>query len=162
MVEIRRLPAIRWRDYRKLRLEALNRSPLAFGSTLREERGINEREWRKRMKGAYFALLEDKPVGMIECAFTSSVKFRHIAEIYSFYVTPDHRGHGIGVALLHYALNVIRRKGGIVKVRLYVNSKQRTAILMYKKNGFVATGRLMGEMRVGTRLYTMLIMEKVL
>jgi ribosomal protein S18 acetylase RimI-like enzyme len=162
LVEIRKLPPDRWRDYKRLRLEALKQSQLAFGSTLQEEETFKEKEWRKRIKGVQFALSEGTPVGMIECAFNESVKFRHTAEIYSFYVKPSHRGKGTGTALLEHALTLIQRKDGIIKVRLYVNSKQRTAISMYKKAGFTVAGRSDREMKVGQRFYTMLAMEKTL
>jgi ribosomal protein S18 acetylase RimI-like enzyme len=160
LVEIQRLPADRWREYRDLRLESLKLSPLAFGSAFEEEASSGERKWKKYMKRVNFAVAGDEPVGMIVCAFSKEVKFRHIAEIYSFYVRPGRRGEGIGTALLEHALKLARRNRRIIKVRLYVNSQQRAARRMYEKAGFVETGRLEREMKVGRKLYAMLVMEK--
>lgn len=162
MVEIGRLPTDRWRDYKRLRLEALKESPLAFGDAFEEEASSRERKWRKYMKPVSFATNAGEPVGMIMCVFGEGVKFRHIAEIYSFYVTPVHRGKGIGKKLLNHAVSMAKKNTRILKIRLYVNERQRAAIGLYRKAGFVVVGRLEREMKVGRTLYTMLIMEKAL
>ena len=160
MNEIRRLAPSRWEDYRKLRLESLKRSPLAFGSSFEEEASLREGEWKKRMKDVHFAMAGESPVGMVVCSFNEEVKFRHIAEIYSFYVRAGYRGRGIGGALLDHALRLARKNRQIAKIRLYVNSQQHSALKMYEKAGFVVVGRLDKEMKVGARFYTMLVMEK--
>ena len=71
-------------------------------------------------------------------------------------------GKGIGRALLDRALAEAERNKRIIKVRLYVNAQQRTAVRMYERAGFVTAGRLEREMKVGRRLYDMLVMEKTL
>ena len=162
MVEIRKLPPGRWRDYRTLRLESLKGSPLAFGSAFEEEAKFGEGEWKQRMKDAHFAMEGEAPIGMVVLTVSSGAKFRHIAEIYSFYVRRSCRGRGVGTALLRHAIGLASSDGRLVKARLYVNSQQRTAIRMYEKNGFSVVGRLRNEMKVGSRFYSMLIMEKVL
>jgi ribosomal protein S18 acetylase RimI-like enzyme len=160
LTEIRRLPPFRWKDYRRLRLESLKKSPLAFGSAFEEEAELGERRWKKWMKNVNFAMDGDLPIGMIVCAFNMDVKFKHIAEIYGFYVRAKHRGKGVGRDLLNHALRLARDNGRIVKVRLYVNSMQRSALRMYNKAGFVVVGKLVREMKVGGKFYTMLVMEK--
>jgi ribosomal protein S18 acetylase RimI-like enzyme len=160
LTEIRRLSASRWKDYRRIRLESLQRNPLAFGSAYEEEARFGEGEWRKRMKNVHFAITDGVPVGTIVCSFNNDAKFKHIAEIYGYYVRPGYRGKGVGTALLDHALHLAKSNSQILKVRLYVNSKQRVALSMYEKAGFVVVGRLSGEMNVGTRFYTMLVMEK--
>ena len=136
-------------------------SPLAFGDTFEEEASSGEKTWRKYMKRVSFAMHEDEPIGMIVCAFNNGIKFHHIAEIYSFYVRPGYRRKGIGKALLDRAVATAEKDRRIVKVRLYVNSHQRTAVRIYEKAGFVVIARLEREMKVGRRLYAMLVMEKV-
>lgn len=92
--EVRKLPLSRWEDYKKLRLESLKQSPLAFGSAFEEEASFGAGEWKRRMKNTHFAMADDTPVGMIVCSFNKEVKFKHIAEIYSFYVRARYRGKG--------------------------------------------------------------------
>ncbi len=160
MTAIRKLAPSEWKDYKRLRLESLKESPLAFGSAFEEEAGFSVAKWKERMKNTYFAMAGETPVGMIVCLFNKEVKFRHIAEIYSFYVRAGYRGKGVGRALLGHALRLAKKNPRIIKVRLYVNSQQRAAVKMYRRAGFAVVGRLVKEMKVGGRFYTMLVMEK--
>ena len=109
-----------------------------------------------------FALSDDRLIGMIVYAFDKELKTKHIAEIYGFYVSADHRGKGVGTRLLEYTLSTIRRNRRTVMVRLYVNPEQRVAVKLYKKAGFVVTGRMEKELRIGRRFYGMLSTEKML
>ncbi len=109
-----------------------------------------------------FALSDDRPIGMIVYVFDKGLKTRHIAEIYGFYVRADYRGKGVGTRLLEHALLLICKNRGIVKVKLAVNPEQRVAVKMYKKAGFVVTGRVKKELKVGRRFYGMLFLEKML
>ncbi len=114
------------------------------------------------MKYVLFALSDDKPVGMIAYFFEEGLKSRHIAEIVGFYVNADYRGEGIGTRLFERALSLIRKNKRVIKVKLGVNPEQRVAVKLYKKAGFVATGRMKKELKVGRRFYDMLFMEKML
>jgi ribosomal protein S18 acetylase RimI-like enzyme len=162
LVDIRKLPPDRWRDFRGLRFEALKNDPSAYGGSFEEAETLAEGEWRRRIRSVLFALSDDRPIGMIVYVFDKGLKTRHIAEIFGFYVSADHRGEGIGTRLLERALSLIRKNKRIIKVKLAVNPEQRVAVKMYKKAGFVVTGRVEKELKVGRRFYGMLFMEKML
>lgn len=143
-------------------MEALKSDPTAYGSSFEEEEALAEGEWRRRTQSVLFALSDDRPIGMIVYVFDKGLKTKHIAEVYGFYVTANHRGEGIGTRLLEHALSLIRRNKGIIKVKLAVNPEQRVAVRMYKRAGFVVTGRVEKELKVGKRFYGMLFMEMML
>ncbi|MGD0477568.1 MAG: GNAT family N-acetyltransferase [Nitrososphaerales archaeon] len=161
MVEIRKLPADRWRDFRDLRLVALKSDPSAYGGSFEEAKTLKEAEWRRRIRSVLFALSDDRPIGMIVYVFDEGLKTKHIAEIYGFYVSANHRGEGVGTRLLEHALLLIRKNRRIIKVKIAVNPEQRVAVKMYKKAGFVVTGRVKKELKVGRRFYGMLFMERM-
>lgn len=142
-------------------MEALKSDPSAYGSSFEEEETLKEAEWRRRIRSVLFTLSDDRPIGMIVYVFDEGFKTKHIAEIYGFYVSTNHRGKGVGTRLLEHALLLIRNNRGIVKVKLAVNPEQRIAVRMYKKTGFVVTGRVKKELKVGRRFYGMLFMEKM-
>ena len=160
MKEVRKLSQDRWKDYRALRLEALGTDPSAFGSSVDEEKSLPEEEWRRRIESVLFAMSGDEPVGLISYVFSRRVKTRHVASIFGVYVRPEHRGKGLGRALLNSALAEIRKKRTIVKVQLSVNPSFRPAVRLYRKAGFTVTGRSRNELKVEGKFYDLLSMEK--
>jgi len=87
MINIKKLSANRWKEYRKLRLEALKSEPIAFSSAHEEEKKLSAEEWKKRIKNALFALDENNPMGVIVYVFLDKIQIKHIANIYGFHVT---------------------------------------------------------------------------
>ncbi|MHB2037606.1 MAG: GNAT family N-acetyltransferase [Nitrososphaerales archaeon] len=161
-IGIRKLPRSRWKDYRNLRLEALKSDPSAFGSSFEEEVTLTEGEWKRRIQNILFATSNDTPVGMIGCVFGDRLKAKHIAEIHGVYVSPGHRGEGIGTKMLGHALQMIRKNKRAVKAELWVNPEQLAAVKLYKKSGFVVSGKSKKSIKVGRMFFDMLLMEKML
>lgn len=162
MTDIRKLPEDGWRGYRALRLEALKAEPAAFGSSYEEEAALPESEWRRRMSTALFAMDGGVPVGMASYVVGTRVKTKHVAHIYGVYVKPEHRGMGIGGALLRAALGKIKEGAGVVKVQLSVNPDMVPAVKMYEREGFVVQMRAEKELLVDGRYFDLLYMEKIL
>src|SRR5262245_58899062 len=116
-VRIRRYRPDEWREYRQLRLEALQDAPTAFGSTYEWSLTRKEADWRLRLAGSavFVAELVDagtEPVGMaggyverpeqdagaeldVDAAVVGSV-----VELVSMWVRPSSRGLRIAVALV--------------------------------------------------------------
>jgi len=162
MIVIKKLEEDRWKEHRDLRLDALKEEPIAFGSSYDEEKSISEEEWRKRMKNAWFALSDDKLIGMIGYFQNNNVKTKHAANLYGFYVTKKYRGQGVGKKLIDSSLMHIQERKDVVKIKLTVNPKQVSAVKLYQNYGFNIVGQLKKELCVEGRYYDELIMEKIL
>jgi ribosomal protein S18 acetylase RimI-like enzyme len=162
MIEIKKLPAKRWKELRDLRLEALLNSPLAFGSSFDEEKLFKANEWKKRINSSIFATFDDKPVGMAVFIINEKIKTKHIANIYGVFVKEEFRGKGIGKKLINSILNIINRNKSVWKIKLTVNTEQNAAVDLYKQFGFNVAGRLKNELRIDGKFYDELIIEKLL
>ena len=162
MIKVKKLPPDRWKDYQDLRLEALRSDPLAFGSSYEEEKILTRDEWEKRIKNALFALLNDKPVGMIVYVVNNKVKTKHVANIFGVYVKKEYRGQGIGKKLFENVLKIIQKNADISKIKLTVNPEQKAAVKLYEKYGFELVGRLREELKVDDKFYDELVMERFL
>jgi RimJ/RimL family protein N-acetyltransferase len=159
MIKVTKLPESRWEDYRRLRLRALKTDSAAYGSSYTEEAGLPPDVWRSRIGNCLFAMSEGEPVGMIGVLLGDRAKTKHIAHIVGVYVAPEHRGRGVGRALLEAALSKMRSKNRIIKVELSVNPDFLPALTLYKKAGFKETGTAFKELRVRGRFYDLLNME---
>jgi ribosomal protein S18 acetylase RimI-like enzyme len=107
-------------------------------------------------------LSDDRPIGTIVYIIGARSKTRHVAEIHAVYVGASYRGQGVGTRMLEQALLQIRKDRRVVKVKLAVNPEQHPAVKLYKRAGFVVTGRANKELKVGRRFFDMLYMEKLL
>lgn len=165
MFVIKKLPKDRWPEFKALRLESLKQDPSAYGSSYEEEAEFADDVWKRRIGNALFALDEGKPIGMLSRILNERLKTKHYVEIVGAYVMPSYRGRGVGTKLLEEQLRLIRRKDSmkrIVKVKLMVNPEQKAAVRVYKKAGFQVVGRAKKELKVGSRFYDMLYMERFL
>lgn len=139
---IRRVGSDDWALLRRLRLEALQESPAAFGSTYERELAFDEDRWRSRLETtAYFVAETDgEAIGLV-CAF------RHLEsdgdpppamELVSMWVAPGHRRRGAGVLLVDAVLRHARAEGEPM-VGLWVAAGNEPAEALYRSAGFERT-----------------------
>ncbi|SES30460.1 GNAT family N-acetyltransferase [Psychrobacillus sp. OK032] len=132
--------------YWELRLEALQQSPEAFGTSYEEAiqrtNPIERVENNLRTEGNYTfgAFQQDKLVGMVTLSQESYLKMKHRANIFAMYVSPEARGLGAGKALLMEAINKARTIEEIEKVNLSVVSTNEKAKNLYTQLGFEVFG----------------------
>jgi GNAT superfamily N-acetyltransferase len=100
MITIEKLPEDRWQDCRNLRLEALQKEPLAFSSSYEEEQATPENIWRQRIKNNLFVMADDKPVGIAGFFRNTHNKTSHVCEMYGVYLREEYRKQGIGKRLM--------------------------------------------------------------
>ncbi|MDY6959142.1 MAG: ribosomal protein S18-alanine N-acetyltransferase [Halobacteriota archaeon] len=87
--------------------------------------------------GFLVAETEGKVIGYIVGILASEVEGR----IFSFAVSESHQRMGIGTQLLKSIFEVFT-SNGVCKVKLEVRQSNKTARSLYKKLGFVVTGRI--------------------
>jgi ribosomal protein S18 acetylase RimI-like enzyme len=160
MIEIKKLPPEWWQDYRKLRLEALQNDPIAFGSSYEEEISRPAEFWRNRIDSMLFAVGNDRPVGMVRYAFETRAKNKHVAGIYAMYVNQEFRHWGIGKRLMEGVISLIMENKDIRKIRLSVTPEQIYAVKLYEHCGFKSVGLFADELCVDGRYYGEIPMEK--
>ena len=120
------LPPTRWREAKRLRLEALLAEPRAFASSYEDELAFPDDVWIARSKSAserdgnltFFAEHEGDLVGMAGAGWSAKAKLRHAAEVYGVYVSPEMRGLGIAGRLMDRLLEALRSIGQIEKGEL--------------------------------------------
>jgi GNAT superfamily N-acetyltransferase len=140
--EVRRMRASEWRSLRSLRLEALEDSPLSYGSTHQREVVRLDHEWRERAAAgaagdeelAFAAVAGDRWVGMARGYVEPP-----LAHLIAVYVTPDWRRQGVGEALSRAVVDWARGRGAAAVV-LSVSDWNEGARRVYESIGFVPTG----------------------
>jgi GNAT superfamily N-acetyltransferase len=136
------MQASEWRSLRSLRLEALQDSPLAYGSTHEREVLSLDREWREQAAAAsageeevgFAAIAAGRWVGMALGYLEPPV-----AHLIAVYVTPDWRQRGIGRAVSEAVVSWARERSARA-VLLSVSDWNDGARRVYESIGFVPTG----------------------
>ena len=143
--EVRRIGSEEWRELRRLRLEALRDTPLAFGSTYASDAAVDDAAWQRWAADAAAATHEVIVVGVSGGRWVAmargSVANDEPADAFltAVYVTPAWRGHGLGRAV-SAAVIAWARARGLARMRLHVAGWNDAARRTYESLGFVATG----------------------
>lgn len=153
---IRTLAADDWRLYRDLRLRALADSPDAFGSTLAAEAGRPDAEWARRLASSadarvslpLVAELGGELIGLAWGRIDAAAP--DVAALYQMWVTPTHRGRGVGQKLLE-AVIAWAMAQNVASLDLGVTCGDSPARRLYGRAGFKPLGEP-GPLRQGSTL----------
>ena len=133
--EFRKLNSGDWDKYKKVRLQALETDPEAFGGALEAESKIKDQEWKERLNdndwSFYGAQQKDDLVSIANLSMIDSNNWR----IQGVYTMPEFRGKHLSESLLNQIIIDAKQKKA-KKVSLFVNTTQEGAISLYKKLGF--------------------------
>jgi len=143
---IRRLSPADAPEFRRLRLQALQESPTAFGSSYREEvrrpLAAFQKLLERRADNWVFGSLQARQlIGVLRLVRERGRKERHKATIYGLYVAPAERRRGIARRLLAQAIATARKLKGMRQIRIGVVTSNAAAIALYAKAGFVEYGQ---------------------
>lgn len=155
---IRRLDAPDAAAYRRLRLEALQTHPTAFGSSWEEE-SVRPLEW-------FAARLADLPMlggwrdqrlcGTAGLYLEQGLKTRHKGIIVGVFVHPEARGAGLGQALIRELIGYAT--GRLDTLLLTVEASNKAAYALYRKLGFEGYGREPRALKIDGRYYDEILM----
>jgi RimJ/RimL family protein N-acetyltransferase len=143
----------------RLRLEALETDPAAFGSSANEHRNtpmqVHAQRLAQAAPGCFVlgAFEGEELVGNMGFACEQREKRGHKGMIWGVYVTPEHRGQGIAGRLLAAVIDRVRADPAVEQIVLTVNPAQRAARKLYEAAGFRSFGREPRALKVDTRYF---------
>ncbi|MCU1749576.1 GNAT family N-acetyltransferase [Pseudomonas sp. 6D_7.1_Bac1] len=150
---IQRLDASHALAYRALMLEAYDRHPQAFTSSVRERAVLPLRWWEARLTSPQDLLLgafeEDELVGIVGLAFEAREKVRHKSTLFGMYVSDKVRQRGLGYQLVQALFEQARGRPGLKLIQLTVTAGNDAALALYQRCGFVQFGLEPLAVRVG-------------
>ncbi|MDZ4744373.1 MAG: GNAT family N-acetyltransferase [bacterium] len=129
----------------ELRLEALNDSPFAFGSSPEDDKVLQKKHMREVLENVneqvVFGCFEgNRLVGITGLFREEHLKMRHRAGIWGVYVTPEYRRKGVATAMMHQAI-ALAREWGLEQLDLGVSVSTDDAKRVYEAIGFRVWGR---------------------
>lgn len=145
MITIKRITPDAGPVFKRIRLRALEESPLAFSSTFARESQFSDDEWSRRIArwngddgdAMFLAFAEETACGIVGSYVEQENRKR--AQVVSMWVDPAFRRAGVGKALID-AVVEWNRSRGVREVLLMVTSVNEGAIAFYERLGFAKTG----------------------
>ena len=144
-------------EYRALMLEAYERHPDAFTSSVGERASLPLAWWEQRLSEAdepneivFGCFVRGELAGVAGLSFESREKARHKASLFGMYVPSRFRKMGLGDMLVKQALSYASSRPNVMLVQLTVTQGNRAAISLYERNGFVQFGLEPYAVAVGT------------
>lgn len=149
IIFIKDLPTERWEEFKKLRIEAIRESPVAFSQDVSDIVNTPDKEWIEILEKAldgelllYFVESNGELIALAGARFYTKEKIKHNAFLDSLHVSPAFREMGIGGELLKKRIEFIVERGGIKNIICEIFSSQVASIELHKKFGFTQGGTI--------------------
>jgi len=148
--------------FREIRLEALQQTPEAFGSTYEQEcsQSLAQFEEVLTKSDVFGAFREAALVGMAGYRTQTGAKRAHKGILWGMYVRRIARGAGVAKPLVQAVLDHARDR--VELVQLSVVSENEPAQRLYRSCGFVAYGREVHALKQGGRYFDEVLMAVAL
>jgi ribosomal protein S18 acetylase RimI-like enzyme len=133
---VERLTESDWRVFAGVRLRALTDSLGESDPQYQQEAAFTAAQWRRRLRdhAQFAALIDDRPVGLIGAQLENA----ETVYLYSLWLDPAARGHGLARALVDAAVSWARdRKARTVKLRVAADNAVARGV--YESVGFTLT-----------------------
>ncbi len=152
-------------DFRRVRLECLQKFPDSFG-TLFEDEVVKPKLYfedliEKNVPDAFFfgAFYEKNLIGIAGFVRGDRTKTRHRGEIVAMYVNPDLRGQRVGENLLRALIKAVFEIEEIEQVHLTVVADNPAAVKLYERIGFESFGVQENYFKSGERYWNQNFMQ---
>ncbi|MFT6070798.1 MAG: ribosomal protein S18 acetylase RimI-like enzyme [Bacteriovoracaceae bacterium] len=130
----------------ELRLQGLKESPDSFLISYEQEKETGPSYFQELLGTEnpdniiFGFFMDDKLLGILGMFRDNLPKLSHRMNIWGLYVHPDVRRNGVAKALMKKSIDHAKKQERIFNIRLSVDSKNKKAIELYQKFGFVEWG----------------------
>lgn len=159
---IRQLQPDDWKIWKKIRLEALQNHPEAFGASYNEYLNRIEDDYRANLRETFVlgAFAAGALVGTARFNADRAEKQKHRGYMTAVYLKKEHRGRGIAGTLIEGIAEHAR--GRVIQLHCGVAVENTAAVKLYERHGFMIYGTEPRTIMVDGKYYDEYFMVRVL
>ena len=148
-MKIRLLTLDDWKTWKQLRLEALQNSPMGFGSSYEEELKWPDLNFQQELKKSdiFGAFIDNTLIGCAGFYSLNLLKTKHRGVIWGMYTSPEYRGQGVASALIEAI--IVHAKSCVSQLHLTCVTSNLDAMTFYQKHGFKIYGTEPRPLKIG-------------
>ncbi len=166
-MEIRKLTQNDLEQYKEIRLEGLKNNPLFFGSSFEEEKAMNINLWLNKITEnndhcSFGLFVSNKLISLITLNFETREKRKHCINITSVITKQNFQNKGYASLLFKETLSYIDNFKKYTNLTLKVGETNINAIKLYKKFGFIETGKDINTIFYNNNYYSLITMQKIM
>lgn len=152
-IQIRKLIDTDWREWKSVRLEALQLHPEAFASSYAQERELSDDEFKQRLiRNDVFGAFKDcQLIGTAGFFVFRGIKTEHKGCLYGMYLQKKFRATGIAGDLVKAVIQHAQQH--VSQLHCSVVTTNISAIRLYEKNGLKIYGTEQNALKIGTEFY---------
>lgn len=139
--------------WKTLRLEAIVQNSESFASSLEEEQNCPDDQFQNWLRNStiFGAFIENCLIGTAGFFVFGAMKERHRGMLFSVYISPQYRHHGIANELVAQAIE--KARGHVIQLHLKVVSTNDTAVTLYQRHGFKIYGTEPRSLKIGDQFF---------
>mgnify|MGYP003666720993 CR=1 FL=1 len=147
-------------QWKSPRIEALLNAPQAFGGSFEEESLKSDSYFENLlMQTAIFgAFSGNELVGCVGLSKGSSLKTKHIGDVYTVYIKPGYRSQGIAKKLMEHLIEHAQKDLIYLRLKVTNQKKDDAALKLYEQLGFQSIGIEHEYLKVGEEFYDATLM----
>jgi len=159
-VKIKLLSQFDWPLWKKIRLEALEKNPEAFGSSFEEESLSSDSDWESSLinSNIFGAFSQEILIGTAGFFTYAQYKQKHKGVLFGVYVLPEFRNKKIADQLILAVLEHAKNK--VLQVHCTVVTQNPIAIRLYERHGFMSYGVEPRALKIGDGFVDEILMIK--
>lgn len=142
-ITLRRLSENDWREFSRIRLQALQTDPRVFGSGYEKESRFVEDNWRIRLKNNVIFLIEsgETPIGMTSVGIDINDATGKTAILWGSWLAPAFRRRGISALIYRTRLEWAKSQPNVERIVAAYRVSNPASKNALRKHGFVETKR---------------------
>ncbi len=139
-ISIKKINKKDWREFREIRLKALQSDPKVFGSHYGREKNYSKQDWKEwigaKNQAIFFIYDDEKPIGMTGIYIPQDTVTKTTAVLWGSWLEPEYRRKGISDLMYKARINWAKKQPELKRIEVSHRESNVASKYANQKHGF--------------------------